>query len=1000
MAQEQDWNAAKVRQTYIDFFVEKKEHVFWPSSSSVPHDDPTLLFCNAGMNQFKKVFQGTVDPNSDMAKVSRTVNSQKCIRAGGKHNDLDDVGKDTYHHTFFEMLGNWSFGDYFKAEAIQWSFELLTEVYGLSADRLYATYFEGDTEQNIPEDVEAKELWLKLLPADHVLPGNKKDNFWEMGATGPCGPCSELHYDRIGGRNAASLVNQDDPDVLEIWNLVFMQFNREPDASLRLLPARHIDTGMGLERLVSVLQDKRSNYDTDVFQPYFDVIQQVCGCRPYAGKVGKEDDGIDTAYRVLADHIRTLTISISDGGEPDNTGRGYVLRLIIRRAVRFAEDYLKAPEYFFSSLVPTVVEQLGDAFPEIKRDPEHVIEVLKAEEKQFRRTLNRGRRLFQRAADKATDGVIDGHVAWQLWGTYGFPVDLTKVMAEERGLTVDEKTFEAAREEAVKVSQMGKKMAIEGIDLDVHDLDKLKADGIAATDDSFKYDYGLVGDNSYEFKDLEAKVVALRTESGFVDSLDGSDDSVNVGVVLDRTNFYAEQGGQTYDTGFFRDANGELDFTVMDVQKKGPYCLHIGVLSNGTLKVGDTLTLSFDVERRRPCMSNHTATHVLNFALRKVLGEADQKGSLVEPERLRFDFTAKKGMTIEQIQQTEKLVNEVVNAKKPVDAMDAPLASAREINGLRAMFGETYPDPVRVVSVGAIVKDVLDDPVSEVALANSIEFCGGTHVKNSGDIVQFAILNEEAISKGIRRIVAVTGSEARKAQTEANRLDAEVRDDLTMKEVVALDTEVSQAAIPATRKDAIRSRLKALHKKHSDVLKERRKAMAGNAEKRAKELLEEEAKPVVVEVLEVGANGKAIGEALKVLKVGRPDTAFMFFGVEEGGVAFNCMVPEALVAKGLKAGDWVSEVNKVLGGRGGGRDLVAQGSADQDGKVSATFCPYRQWPNLLCVLTLTLACPLFVARSRLPLQRPRRMLLNSRSKFSACSTAQLARAASQRLSAS
>lgn len=367
----------ELRQQFLDFFY-SKQHEYRHSSSTIPHDDPTLLFANAGMNQFKPIFLGTVDPKTPMAKWKRAVNSQKCIRAGGKHNDLDDVGKDTYHHTFFEMLGSWSFGDYFKEEAIDWAWELLTEVYKIPGDRLYATYFEGDEKQGLECDTDSKNFWLKYLPADRVLPGNAKDNFWEMGETGPCGPCSELHYDRIGGRNAASLVNMDDPDVLEIWNLVFMQFNREADKSLKPLPACHVDTGMGLERLVSVIQDKRSNYDTDMFMPIFKKIQEKTGAREYQGKLGDEDEGgVDMAYRVLADHARTLTIAISDGGRPDNMGRGYVLRRILRRAVRYSQK-LGAKPGDFASLVDVVGEILGEAFPEILKDPETVKEVINA----------------------------------------------------------------------------------------------------------------------------------------------------------------------------------------------------------------------------------------------------------------------------------------------------------------------------------------------------------------------------------------------------------------------------------------------------------------------------------------------------------------------------------------------------------------------------------------------------------------------------------------------
>ncbi|KAG9658478.1 alanyl-tRNA synthetase, partial [Aureobasidium melanogenum] len=403
---EQQWNAAKVRSTFIDYFVKKREHTFVPSSSVVPHSDPTLLFANAGMNQYKSIFLGTVDPSSDFASLKRATNSQKCIRAGGKHNDLDDVGKDSYHHTFFEMLGNWSFGDYFKKEAIAWSWELLTKEFGLDPARMYVTYFEGDKAGGLEPDLEAKELWKSVgVPEDHILPGNMKDNFWEMGDQGPCGPCSEIHYDRIGGRNAAHLVNMDDPNVLEIWNNVFIQYNRESDKSLRPLPNKHVDTGMGFERLVSVLQDKSSNYDTDVFTPLFDRIQEITGVRKYEGKFGSEDaDGIDTAYRVVADHVRLLTFAITDGGIPNNMGRGYVVRRVLRRGARYARKYLNTDiGDFFSKIVPTLVAQMGDMFPEIKKKEQDVKEILNEEELSFAKTLDRGEAMFEKYAQQCKD---------------------------------------------------------------------------------------------------------------------------------------------------------------------------------------------------------------------------------------------------------------------------------------------------------------------------------------------------------------------------------------------------------------------------------------------------------------------------------------------------------------------------------------------------------------------------------------------------------------------
>ncbi|EGD79715.1 alanyl-tRNA synthetase [Salpingoeca rosetta] len=932
------WTADKVRGKFISYF-EERGHKFWPSSSTIPFNDPTLLFANAGMNQYKAKFLGTDSKDTDLGKLTRAVNSQKCIRAGGKHNDLDDVGKDVYHHTFFEMLGNWSFGDYWKEEAIDFSWDLLTNVFQLDPNRLYITYFEGDSV--VPADEETRSLWMKHVPPERILPFDRKDNFWEMGETGPCGPCTEIHYDRIGGRDASHLVNMDDPDVLEIWNLVFMQYNNEGNGVLKTLPAQHVDTGMGLERILSVLQNKTSNYDTDLFLPIFAAIKEKCGCREYTGKVNEADtDMVDTAYRVVADHIRTLCIAIADGGRPDKDGRGYILRLVLRRAIRFCEEYLGAPEYFFASLVPVVVDVLGDAFPELRKDPEETIAVLKEEERQFRRTLSRGRRYFKRAvAAVGEDGVIDGDTAWRLWDTYGFPIHLTIVMAEERGLKVDMDGFEAAKARAVEISRAGGAAGETNLDLDVNTLDELKKKGVPGTDDAAKYAYTRDENGSYSFSDAEGTVLALLTEEGgLVDrvSVSEDDEELPVGVVLDKTNFYAEQGGQIYDTGRFESTTGApLELDVFNVQKRGAYCLHVATLAQGELKVGDKLTLKFDHDRRRPCMSNHTATHVLNYALRSVLGEADQKGSLVEPERLRFDFTAKKGMTPEQLKQTEEVVNKIVNANYTVYDKDTPLAQARAINGLRAMFGETYPDPVRVLSVGASIDDMVADPAASYAVDYSVEFCGGTHVKNSGDIGPFTILSEEAVAKGIRRIVAVTGQEALKAHRAADAYERRIRDDLDAKEVTSLDAELGTATIPAVRKEEMRARLKAMSKKHAEARLAERKAKAAHAKTRANELIEEKPEGFVVETLDVGANAKAIGEALKLLKKKLPDVAFMFFGAEEGAVAYTCQVPKAMVdEKGIKASEWIKRVNEVLGGRGGGRDLVAQGTADDSTKLT------------------------------------------------------------------
>ncbi|MEQ2166128.1 Alanine--tRNA ligase, cytoplasmic, partial [Goodea atripinnis] len=664
----------QIRQKFIDFFV-RYEHQYVHSSSTIPLDDPTLLFANAGMNQ--PIFLNTIDPSHPMAKLRRAANTQKCIRAGGKHNDLDDVGKDVYHHTFFEMLGSWSFGDYFKVQtmfclsmsavqrwkpslvihrlvlelilvpkvrltvdafislcppqqlACKMALELLTQEFGIPIDRLYVTYFGGNSDAGLEPDLECKQIWMDLgVDEARILPGSMKDNFWEMGDTGPCGPCSEIHYDRIGGRDASHLVNMDDPNVLEIWNLVFIQFNRESETELKPLPKKSIDTGMGLERLVSVLQNKMSNYDTDLFVPYFEAIQKV-------------------------NLTNLLLFPFS-----------YVLRRILRRAVRYSHEKLGAQRGFFASLVDVVVDSLGDAFPEMKKDPEMVKDIINEEEAQFLKTLNRGRRILDRKIVSLGDcKTIPGDTAWLLYDTYGFPLDLTSLIAEEKGMEVDLAAFE---EEKKAAQSQGKGAGGEDhIMLDIYAIEELRNKQIPATDDSPKYRYTSEKNGNYEFQPTSAVVLALRRDRAFCEEVTTGQEC---GVLLDQTSFYAEQGGQTFDEGYMLredDSSDDLpvfvilqrmEFTVKNTQVRGGYILHIGTVY-GTLRVGDRVTLHID---------------------------------------------------------------------EPVYAMEAPLAEAKAIQGLRAVFDETYPDPVRVVSIGIPVQELLNDPNSPAGSLTSIEFCGGT----------------------------------------------------------------------------------------------------------------------------------------------------------------------------------------------------------------------------------------------------------------------------------
>ncbi|KAG6901162.1 hypothetical protein C0995_016297 [Termitomyces sp. Mi166 len=913
------WTARNVREHFFAFF-RSKGHTFVPSSPTIPFDDPTLLFANAGMNQYKSIFLGTVDPHSDMSKLKRAFNSQKCIRAGGKHNDLEDVGKDSYHHTFFEMLGNWSFGDYFKKEAVAYSWELLTQVYKISPDRLYVTYFEGDRKNGLDPDLEVKQFWIDQgVAEDHIIPGNAKDNFWEMGPTGPCGPCSEIHYDRIGGRNAAHLVNQDDPDVLEIWNNVFIQFNRENDGSLKSLPSKHVDTGMGFERLVSALQDKRSNYDTDVFTPIFERIQQLTGVRPYEGCFGDNDtDGIDTAYRVVADHVRTLTFALSDGGVPNNFGRGYVLRRILRRGARYARKKLGVTiGSFFSDLMPVVVEHMGDVFPEITKKLDDLKELLDEEEESFSRTLDRGEKLFDQFAAMAKEqGVkeLNGKDVWRLYDTFGFPVDLTRLMAEELGLEVNEQEFEDAQAASKEASKATKKVGGNDlIKLDVHDIAALEGnESVPKTDDSAKFNLGIITPH----------VKAIFYNKTFVSSTSDIPEDASFGILLDRTNFYAESGGQEYDTGNIV-VDGVADFAVTNVQVYNGYVLHTGDLKYGVVNVGDEVIASYD----------EAATHILNFSLREILGDhIDQKGSLVAPTKLRFDFSHKAQISIADLAKIELMSVDWIKKNVRVFSKEVDLQTARKIPGLRAVFGETYPDPVRVVTLEYDVGNIAKDVENLKWRSTSVEFCGGTHVAKTGDIKDFVITEESGIAKGIRRIIAVTGHEAhavtRTAQELKEKLDA--IEQLVGREkdtaLKAFSVVLGQSDISVIKKAELKDRLGAVRKTFDKQVKEKETLANKEAVDSLHTYFKDNSEALgYVAILNVDgsskilqsvvAQGKKLGKAVYVLSV---DT-------EGGKIAHVNYVPPALKEKGLDARTWANRVTDIIGGKAGGKEDSAQG---------------------------------------------------------------------------
>ena len=896
--------ANEIRDSFKKFF-ESKQHAIVPSAPMVIKDDPTLMFTNAGMNQWKDIILGTRDP-----EPRRRADTQKCLRVSGKHNDLEEVGHDTYHHTMFEMLGNWSFGDYFKEGAIDMAWEYLVDVLKLNPEDLYVTVFEGSPEENIPRDDEAAKYWAKHVPEDHIINGNKHDNFWEMGDTGPCGPCSEIHVDSrtpeqraASGKSGRELVNQDDPQVIEIWNLVFMQFNRKADGSLEKLSMNVIDTGMGFERLVRMMQGKHSNYDTDVFQPIIKAEQQITGLKyttfeeETENPIDKQQDDINIAMRVCADHLRAVAFSIADGQLPSNAKAGYVIRRILRRAVRYAYTFLGQKDGFLYKLVPTLVHEMGDAFPELKAQQVLITKVIKEEEDSFLRTLEKGINMLNDAMDRLkanspltsnpSSFVLDGVQAFRLFDTYGFPLDLTELICRENGFTVDEQQFDVEM-------QKQKERARNAAAVENSDWVTVAGDSVAATEQQFVgYDY-----SEYSCHILRYRKVTQKKHEFYE-------------LVLDATPFYGEMGGQVGDQGVLVNENETIE--IIDTKRENNQSVHI------VKQLPKDPTAEFmacvDTDKRDASAANHTATHLLDYALKQVLGDhVEQKGSFVSPDTLRFDFSHFQKVTDEELRQVERMVNDMIRQDIHIDEhRDMPFEEAKKLGAI-ALFGEKYGDKVRVVRFGP-----------------SCEFCGGIHASSTGRIGFFKILSESSVAAGIRRIEAKTGREC---------------EDLMY---VMEDHLKAIKAFFNNAKD-LEGVIRKYLEEH-DQMKKEIESFQAQAVERTKNYLLTEIQPVngvnvITRVINMPPN--SVKDLVFQLRAAvEPPFLCAIGSIHQEKPILSIMMSDDLVKDhGLNAGQMIREAAKLIQGGGGGQPHYAQAGGKNPDGLSAAVDKVIELANL------------------------------------------------------
>jgi len=852
----------EIRSAFFEFF-KSKQHTVVPSAPMVIKDDPTLMFTNAGMNQFKEFFLGNSDP-----KNTRVTDTQKCLRVSGKHNDLEEVGMDTYHHTMFEMVGNWSFGDYFKEEAIAWSWELLTDVFKIDKDKLYVTIFEGDKSEGLARDTEAYNFWKQHIAEDRILNGNKNDNFWEMGEQGPCGPCSEIHVDirsdeekaKVSG---AELVNADHPQVVEIWNLVFMQFNRKANGSLEKLPAQHVDTGMGFERLCMVLQEKQSNYDTDVFTPLIREIEAITNT-----KYGKDEEK-DIAIRVISDHVRAVAFSIADGQLPSNTGAGYVIRRILRRAIRYGFTFLNKKEPFIYKLTDTLVKQMGDTFPELVSEKNLIINVIREEEQSFLRTLDQGLVLLENVISNVSSKTISGKKAFELYDTYGFPIDLTALILRERGYNLDEKEFESELKKQKDRSRAATKVET--------------GDWVVLREDDVEEFVG------YDTLETQVKITRYR-------KVESKKEGEMYQLVFNLTPFYAEGGGQVGDKGYLEAPNGEVVY-IVDTKKENNLIIHFA--KNLPRNTEDTFKAVVDVKQRNRTAANHTATHLLHQALRTVLGDhVAQKGSMVHSRNLRFDFSHFSKVTDEELKQVEDFVNARINENLALQEQRGVPYNQAIDEGAVALFGEKYGDAVRTIRFG-----------------NSMELCGGTHVPNTGNIWHFIITSEGAVASGIRRIEAITGDAAKNYFVDRSNDFAEIKKTLN-------------AQNPVKAVSNLQEENAALQKQVQELLKDKAKNLKGDLKNEL-----ETVNGINFLAKEVDLDASGMKDLAFEMGGEIDNLFILFGSKQNGKALLTCYISKNLATdKKLNAGQIVRELGKHIQGGGGGQPFFATaGGKNPDG---------------------------------------------------------------------